>query len=345
MHIWSLDFDILPLETHPVHAVHFVHLLSTPDARSFRHNLNMYFILYSFWAHFVYQFQVYGCYIVLSESERNQRNRKSTESHLQIRMCWFLYTFLSSYERKRKKDTETKEKRIQIVDKIKLKAFHSKMLQCSENRIDLSCDINSEPESIEMMMLMLMLMTIIDGKWMETTNERKCERKSEWTKKLSIDSAAKENNFFNGTSYATLDYDKWISALMNFPLSFFSPLLFFGLVLFVLLYFAWYSALRRTPKFQNQLHSYSQSLVTDAIRSILVVVQFLLRRCCSLRFILWTFNDSSLMWFLFGVYVRFIFAQVKLSVVMKQIIAITKTNREQHKRQEQQQQHKISIRE
>lgn len=33
-------------------------------------------------------------------------------------------------------------------------------------------------------------------------------------------------------------------------------------------------ALRRTPKFENQLHSFSQSLVTDAIRSILVVVQF-----------------------------------------------------------------------
>lgn len=142
------------------------------------------------------------------------------------------------------KRRKKKNKPIQIVDRSKLKSFKKyfnavriELISAAtliQTRIDWNDDADAADELIE-----------------TTRNEmdQKCEEKSKSTKK-SIDSKPKQNrrrakkkthNFFsfffsyfcNSTSYAALDYDKWISALMNFSLCFFFFFVVFMAVLYV----------------------------------------------------------------------------------------------------------------
>lgn len=128
---------------------------------------------------------------------------------------------------------------------------------------------------------------------------------------------------------------------MNFPFFLFSFLSFSFccFCVFFVLSFCMVALCVERQIFKNQLHSYSQSLVTDAIRSILVLVQFLLRCCCSSLYC--SSFEHSMILLTYVIPVRFISAQVKLSVVMKHIIPIKRRKRKQHKRQKQQQQQKV----
>lgn len=96
------------------------------------------------------------------------------------------------------------------------------------------------------------------------------------------------------------------------------------------------SALRRTPKFRKStafifsIACYRCDSKYPRCRSIPSSL------LCSLLFILWAFNDSSHLcdsWCSLCMYVRFIFAQVKLSVVIKHIIAIKWSKRKQQQQQ------------